>query len=47
VFEEAFHCVDLGVQLKPVIEKYYANKELRTCAKCGHLNQIPSGFGEK
>lgn len=46
MFEEAFHCVDLGTQLKPVIEKYYANDALRTCAKCGHVNKIPVGFGE-
>ncbi|KAI8641989.1 3-hydroxyanthranilic acid dioxygenase [Parasitella parasitica] len=38
VYEESFHCVDLGTQLKPVIEKFASNEQLRTCKKCGHLN---------
>ncbi|KAJ3162807.1 3-hydroxyanthranilic acid dioxygenase [Geranomyces michiganensis] len=38
VHEDSFHCVDLGKQLKPVIEAYYESQEKRTCAKCGHLN---------
>lgn len=38
VYEESFHCVDLGTQLKPVIERYFASEELRTCKKCGHVN---------
>ncbi|RKP04541.1 3-hydroxyanthranilic acid dioxygenase, partial [Thamnocephalis sphaerospora] len=39
VYEESFHCTDLGVQLKPVIERYAADAQLRTCGKCGHVNQ--------
>ncbi|CAO3659409.1 hypothetical protein G6F70_005998 [Rhizopus microsporus] len=38
VYEESFHCVDLGTQLKPIIERFAASQELRTCKKCGHLN---------
>lgn len=38
VYEDSFHCVDLGSQLKPVIERFAASKDLRTCKKCGHLN---------
>ncbi|KAJ3154254.1 3-hydroxyanthranilic acid dioxygenase [Geranomyces variabilis] len=38
VNEDSFHCVDLGKQLKPVIEAYYESEEKRTCANCGHLN---------
>lgn len=38
VYQESFHCVDLGVQLKPIIEKYASSEELRTCKKCGYLN---------
>ncbi|KAJ3043113.1 3-hydroxyanthranilic acid dioxygenase [Rhizophlyctis rosea] len=38
VYEDAFHCTDLGKQLKPVIEKYYASEDLRTCPKCGTVN---------
>ncbi|KAI8850985.1 RmlC-like cupin domain-containing protein [Chytridium lagenaria] len=32
------HCVDLGTQLKPVIEKFAGNAELRKCKKCGFEN---------
>ncbi|KAI8900179.1 3-hydroxyanthranilic acid dioxygenase [Globomyces pollinis-pini] len=39
VYEEAFHCVNLGTQLKPVIEKYAGDVSLRTCKKCGVINE--------
>jgi 3-hydroxyanthranilate 3,4-dioxygenase len=39
VYEESFHCTDLGTQLKPVIERYAADPKLRTCKACGHINQ--------
>ncbi|KAI9281560.1 3-hydroxyanthranilic acid dioxygenase [Sporodiniella umbellata] len=38
VYEETFHCVDLGTQLKPIIEKFAASTDLRTCKRCGLLN---------
>ncbi|KAI7885134.1 3-hydroxyanthranilic acid dioxygenase [Lichtheimia hyalospora FSU 10163] len=38
VYEEWFHCTDLGTQLKPIIERFEANKDLRTCNHCGTLN---------
>ncbi|KAJ3100537.1 3-hydroxyanthranilic acid dioxygenase [Phlyctochytrium bullatum] len=38
VYEESFHCVDLGTQLKPVIEKFAGDVSLRTCKKCGKVN---------
>ncbi|OBZ87055.1 3-hydroxyanthranilate 3,4-dioxygenase [Choanephora cucurbitarum] len=38
VYEESFHCVDLGTQLKPIIEKFASTKELRVCKHCGQLN---------
>ena len=40
VYEEWFHCVDLGTQLKPVIERYFGSDELRTCKNCNHVNQV-------
>ncbi|KAL2914726.1 3-hydroxyanthranilic acid dioxygenase [Polyrhizophydium stewartii] len=38
VYEESFFCTNLGTQLKPVIERYFADEALRTCKKCGHVN---------
>ncbi|KAI8607388.1 3-hydroxyanthranilic acid dioxygenase, required for the de novo biosynthesis of NAD from tryptophan [Chytriomyces sp. MP71] len=38
VYEESFYCTNLGVQLKPVIEKFAASEELRTCKACGTVN---------
>ncbi|KAL0089340.1 3-hydroxyanthranilic acid dioxygenase [Phycomyces blakesleeanus] len=38
LYEESFHCVDLGSQLKPIIERFATSKKLRTCKKCGVLN---------
>lgn len=38
VYEEWFHCTDLGTQLKPIIERFEASKDLRTCDHCGTLN---------
>ncbi|KAJ3105753.1 3-hydroxyanthranilic acid dioxygenase [Phlyctochytrium planicorne] len=38
VYQESFHCVDLGTQLKPVIEKYAGDASLRKCKHCGFDN---------
>lgn len=35
-----FHLVDLGVQLKPILESFKASKEMRTCLKCGHVLEM-------
>eukprot|EP00127_Corallochytrium_limacisporum_P007511 Clim_evm33s253 gene=Clim_evmTU33s253 len=35
MYEERFHCTDLGSQLAPVIKRYYGTEELRTCKNCG------------
>ncbi len=32
-----FHLVDLGTQLKPIIESFNNSAELRTCKKCGEV----------
>jgi 3-hydroxyanthranilate 3,4-dioxygenase len=37
-----FKLEDLGNQLKPVIESYYADESLRTCANCGTVMQPPA-----
>lgn len=38
VYEESFFCTNLGTQLKPVIEAYFADPVKRTCKACNHLN---------
>jgi 3-hydroxyanthranilate 3,4-dioxygenase len=40
--DAAFHCVDLGTQLKPVIEQFYADEALRTCRQCGAVMSVPA-----
>jgi len=37
VHDAEFHLVDLGVQLKPIIENFNKSPELRTCKQCGQL----------
>jgi 3-hydroxyanthranilate 3,4-dioxygenase len=37
VYETAFHCVDLGTQIKEAVNKFKADKEARTCKNCGTL----------
>jgi 3-hydroxyanthranilate 3,4-dioxygenase len=35
VHDAAFHSVDLATQLKPIIEEFRSNPQLRTCKQCG------------
>lgn len=37
-----FQLVDLGKQLKPVIEEFYASEELRTCDSCKAVMEVPA-----
>jgi 3-hydroxyanthranilate 3,4-dioxygenase len=37
VHEAAFHCTDLGTQIKEAVNAFKADKEARTCGKCGTL----------
>ena len=37
VHEAAFHCTDLGTQIKAAVEAFKADEATRTCAKCGVL----------
>jgi len=41
IYDESFHCVDLGTQLKPVIERFHASEALRTCRSCGAVMAVP------
>jgi 3-hydroxyanthranilate 3,4-dioxygenase len=42
LFDSAFHCVNLGTQLKPIIEQFYADEKLRTCKQCGTVMSVPA-----
>jgi 3-hydroxyanthranilate 3,4-dioxygenase len=35
------HVVDLGKQLKPILEQFHANRDLRTCKACGTVLEPP------
>ena len=39
--DAAFQLEDLGSQLKPIIEDFYADESLRTCKPCGAVMQPP------
>lgn len=38
IHDAAFHLVDLGKQLKPIIEEYKSDSAKRTCKACGTVN---------
>ena len=40
VYDANFHLVDLGKQLKPIIEKFKSSPELRTCKSCGTVYPV-------
>lgn len=42
VHDAEFQLVDLGKQLKPIIETYYRDEQLRTCPKCGAVMEVPA-----
>ena len=39
VYEDSFHCTDLGTQIKTAVEKFSESEELRTCKKCGAVTK--------
>lgn len=42
VHEAAFHCTDLGTQIKAAIEAFMASEDTRRCKACGELaNSVP------
>ena len=40
--DESFQLEDLGTQLKPIIENFYATESLRTCKGCNTVMQPPA-----
>ena len=42
LYDANFQLVDLGKQLKPIIEQFYSDESLRTCKKCGHVMAVPA-----
>ncbi len=42
VHDAEFYLVDLGKQLRPIIEAYNADPALRTCKKCGTVHDAPA-----
>jgi len=35
VYEDSFHCTDLGTQIKAAVERFAESEQLRTCKNCG------------
>jgi 3-hydroxyanthranilate 3,4-dioxygenase len=40
--DSEFPLKDLGKQLKPIIETFYADESLRTCKNCGAVMEVPA-----
>ena len=40
VHDAQFHLVDLGKQIKPIIEEFKINRELRKCKACGTVYEL-------
>jgi 3-hydroxyanthranilate 3,4-dioxygenase len=42
VHDAEFRLVDLGKQLKPIIEEFNAREDLRRCKSCGEVYEVPA-----
>ncbi len=42
LYDSSFQLEDLGKQLKPIIEDFYASEDLRTCNKCAAVMEVPA-----
>ena len=40
VFEDAFHCIDLGSQIKNAVKSFKDSEEKRKCQHCGELTDL-------
>ena len=44
VYEAAFHCTDLGTQIKEAVNSFKADQERRKCKACGEIAEmVPRG----
>lgn len=44
VYEAAFHCTDLGTQIKEAVNSFKADQERRKCKTCGEItDMVPRG----
>lgn len=46
VHEAAFHCSDLGSQIKGAVQAFEGDMDARTCGKCGTVNDSKPAPGE-
>ena len=46
LYEEFFTLENIETQFPPVFDRFYANRELRSCDECGHLNPAPDRYAE-
>lgn len=46
VWEKSFVCVDLGTQVKAVVEEFGSDEEKRTCKVCGKIADVRYKEGE-
>lgn len=46
VCEKAFHCTDLGTQIKAAVEEFAADEEGRRCKACGEVARARPVEGE-
>ena len=44
LYDEYFKLENIVTQLPPVMERFFASEENRTCKNCGHLMEAPSGM---
>ncbi len=44
LYEEFFHLGNIETDFPPVFDRFYASREHRTCAQCGHLNPAPARY---
>jgi 3-hydroxyanthranilate 3,4-dioxygenase len=43
LYRETFACADIEQALRPIIERFNASQNLRTCKRCGAVLSIPTG----